>query len=227
MYGPPQYEKVVEDDEDGVYIYDEPGASKLIDTIYDKILEHGTQLTDEKEVLCSILYTCVYDESSLPTCEIDRLQELVFVKPVFKLQKNIKKKNNVEFQTWYVDTDARVYKDWKDYLKNNNLPTCTMVAPKDGIYQADLKEIWSDKTSNVWVECLNINTTRKITSAVDVASTLVNVGCVGIGIAAIFNPISAPVAIAGIYLFIYFNSYMEILPFRISIIKKVFTIFLQ
>ncbi|XP_008201867.1 uncharacterized protein LOC100678274 [Nasonia vitripennis] len=197
LYGPPEYEELCGDTEDGAYIYKENGAMQLIDTIYDKIVEHGTQMTEEKEVLCSILYTCIYDEGSLPNCDEHKLHELVFIRPVFKIQKNIKEKKEVKLKAWYIDTEARVYKNWNDFLKNNNMPTCIMIAPKDGIYQADLKEVWSDKTSTVWVETHSNNATRKYTSAVDVASTLVNFGCVGIGIAAMFNPISAPVAIAG------------------------------
>lgn len=169
----------------------------LIESLYNKISEHGTQLNDEREVYCSILYNCFYDESSISKCDESNLTEMINIIPLFKVQKNLQKKKDIILQTWYIDTEGRVYKDWNDYLKNNNLPTCVIISPKDGIYQADLKEVWSEKTSTVWVEAHNINTTKKITTAVDIASTVVNIGCVGVGIAAIFNPISAPIVIAG------------------------------
>lgn len=204
MYGPPEFEEVCKDSEDGVYVYNEPGAMTVIENIYKKIVEHGTQLTDDKEVLCSIVYSCIYDENSLQTCDEYKLNELIFIRPILKIQKCLKKKDTIEFQNWYVDTEARVYKDWNDFLKNNNMPTCIMIAPKDGMYQADLKEIWSEISSPVWVEMHSNNASKKITNAIDVASTLVNFGCIGIGVAAIFNPITAPVAIAGKYDSFYF-----------------------
>ena len=200
LYGPPEFEEVCDDSEDGMYLYKEKGCMELIDIIYNKIVEHGTQMTENKEVLCSILYTCMYEENSLVGCDEHKLQELIFIRPIFKIQKNIKKKNDIICENWYVDTESRVYKSWKDFLSNNNMPPCTMIAPKDGIYQADLKEVWSDKMSSVCVEVHKNNSTKKITNAVDWASTVVNFGCVTIGIAAVFNPISAPIVIAGNFL---------------------------
>ncbi|XP_023245581.1 uncharacterized protein LOC106637191 isoform X2 [Copidosoma floridanum] len=205
LYGPPEYPDVCNDQKDeeknGAYFYKEKGAIELIDSIFHKVIEHGTQLTEEEEVLCSAIYCCIYDDSSLSQYDVSQLHETIQIIPIFKVQKCIQKKVEkklvTECQVWFIDTEARVYNGWKDYLTHNNLPTCTMVAPKNGIYQADLKEVWSDKTSAVWVEAHRINTTRKITNAVDIASTLVNLGCIGIGVAAIFNPISAPVALAG------------------------------
>lgn len=197
LYGPPEYEEECCDTGDGLYVYSDDGAMSLIESLYNKVVEHGTQLNEEKEVFCSILYNCFYDESSMSKCDESKLTEVINIIPLFKVQKNIQKKSNVTLHTWYIDTEGRVYKDWNDYLKNNNLPTCIMISPKDGIYQADLKEVWSEKMSTVWVETHSINTSKKITTAVDIASTVVNIGCVGVGIAAIFNPISAPIAIAG------------------------------
>lgn len=209
LYGPPEFEEDLcsTPDAPGLYVYGDEGASALIESLYSKISEHGTQLDENNgEVYCSILYNCFYDEGFLGTKknqDESRLTEAINIIPLFKVQKNIKKKKNDVFlkQTWYVDTEARVYKSWGDYLKNNNLPTCVMISPKDGVYQADLKELWSDKSSTVWVETHYLHTTKKITSAVDIASTMVNIGCVGVGIAAIFNPISAPIAIAGLLYF--------------------------
>ncbi|KAJ8683146.1 hypothetical protein QAD02_018938 [Eretmocerus hayati] len=198
LYGPPDFDEVEEDCEDKLYKYNDSEAQPLIETIYTKIVEHGTQLSDEKEVLCNVLYSCIYDEGAISQCDELKVHELIHIIPVFKVQKNVKLKDKIELQNWYIDTEARVYKNWRDYLKNNNLPTCVMISPKDGVYQADLREVWSDTKSAVWVEIQNIHTTRKITSTVDIASTVVNFGCVGVGIAALFNPISGPVLIAGV-----------------------------
>ena len=80
------------------------------------------------------------------------------------------------------------------------MPKCTMIAPAEGIYQADLKELWSEKSSKVWVEVHNNHVNKNLTKAIDIAATAVNVGCIGVGIAAAFNPITAPIVIASKFL---------------------------
>ncbi|XP_058797829.1 uncharacterized protein LOC131668031 isoform X2 [Phymastichus coffea] len=71
------------------------------------------------------------------------------------------------------------------------------IVPKDGFYQGNLKETWLETSSPVWVELHNNNKSNQIINAIDHASTLVNIGSVGIAVAATVNPITTPIAVAG------------------------------
>ncbi|KAL7301150.1 hypothetical protein TKK_0006124 [Trichogramma kaykai] len=196
LFGPPEFKEGYREYCDEAFVYEDKSKMDLITSIYEKIVEHGTQ-PEEKDILCSIVYVCLYEDQQLSKCDEYHINELINIRPIFKVQKAILKNKNTELQNWYVDTETRVYKGWTDFLSNNNLPACTMIAPKDGVYQADLKELWSDKTSKVWVETHNNNANSKYASVVDVAASVANFGYLGISVAAMFNPISAPFAIAG------------------------------
>ena len=52
IYGPPEIEDVCEDIYNVEYEYKQKGAKELIKTIYEKIVQHGTQQPEGKDVLC-------------------------------------------------------------------------------------------------------------------------------------------------------------------------------
>ncbi|XP_058808441.1 uncharacterized protein LOC131674025 isoform X2 [Phymastichus coffea] len=173
LYGPPKIDVDCRYLIDDFYAYEEQ-AMTVIESIYDQIVKHGTQLTNKKEVLCSVLYICIYDETSLRYCDESKLNEQIFIHPIFKVQKCIKKNGILTYEN------------------------CMMIVPKDGFYQGNLKETWCETSCPVWVEIHNNNNkNKKIINAIDAVSTLASIGTVGIGVAAIFNPITAPIAIAG------------------------------
>ncbi|XP_058808458.1 uncharacterized protein LOC131674033 isoform X2 [Phymastichus coffea] len=172
LYGPPKIDVDCRYLISDYYAYEEQ-AMTVIESIYDQIVKHGTQITNKKEVLCSVLYICIYDETSLRYCDESKLNEQIVIHPIFKVQKCIKKNGILTYEN------------------------CMMIVPKDGFYQGNLKETWCETSCPVWVEIHNNNKNKKIINAIDAVSTLASIGTVGIGVAAIFNPITAPIAIAG------------------------------
>lgn len=42
----------------------------------------------------------------------------------------------LQYYNIYIDSCARVYRNWQDYLENNKLPECAICYPKNGIYSA-------------------------------------------------------------------------------------------
>lgn len=131
--------------------------------------------------------------------------------PVFTFRKSISKKsNNAQnankngppsdedtYETQYVDTSGRVYMSWTDYKTKNTLPKCTMVLPKDGIYQPDPTYPITEDYSTVWLEIEDspaCTLTVMICNGIDIASSVAGLGSVGLSIAALFTPL-APVAV--------------------------------
>jgi len=74
-----------------------------------------------------------------------------------------------------VDISCRVYKDWDDFLNNNQLPKCTCCYPKGGVYEGD-------KYDRVYVEFGTTpaaNAGSLVCSVLDTASTVVMVSSEG------------------------------------------------
>ena len=72
-----------------------------------------------------------------------------------------------------------------------------MIAPKDGIYQANLKETWSENKTPVLVE-KHKNSSNTIIKTMDLASTVGSVACMGVAVASFFTPIKLAVAGTGL-----------------------------
>ncbi|XP_028048403.2 uncharacterized protein LOC105832085 isoform X1 [Monomorium pharaonis] len=145
-------------------------------------------------------------------------KELLIVNPVpifkirksvqnnFKTTKSIEQENTpiadeIQYETWYIDTNARVYKTWADYKKNNNLPQCTMVVPKDGFYQADPDYPITEEYSTVWLEIMDspaCTWKAKICNGIDIASSVIGIGTVGLGVASLLTPLAPVVIVSGI-----------------------------
>ena len=191
--GPPESDDESVTDVDGLFIYKQKNAKKVIENIYEKILTHGKQVSNGS-VLCTIIHCCIYDEISIQNC--NDLQNLINVVPVFKVLKNVRGKDNIKYENWYIDIEGRVYKSWQAFLKNNELPKCTIVAPKNGIYQANPKELWSEQELLVWVEKFE-NAKSKTIKILDYASIAGAVGATGVAIGAAFTPIGLGAAVAG------------------------------
>lgn len=141
----------------------------------------------------------------VPVFRVRKYRSLVMTK-----EKEAAKVSDVE-QIYYIDNAGRVYNGFSDYLQNNTLPKCTMVVPKDGRYQADPvlskvtdfeKQNINDFVSSVWIEVHQSpasNMTSKVLLGGDIASTVVTLGCMGVGIAAMLTPVGAGVAAASMY----------------------------
>lgn len=202
IYGLPSYDDIQgpdENAEDRMYNYKTKGAEQTIQAIYKKIVEHGTQQTLGNKVLCNVVYNCWYREDLISNFSESNMRELITITPVFKVENNItngNSQNESDNKIWYIDVEARVYKSWSKYLENNNLSTCTMIVPKDGIYKADLKEVWSEDSTPVWVEVQSHKSYKMVTETIDKASIILNAGCIGVGITSLFTPIGPVVAAA-------------------------------
>jgi len=135
--------------------------------------------------------------------------------PIFKIRKSIQKKSEtkksakeentsiaeieeIQYETWYIDVTGRIYKSWTNYIEKNNLPECTMVLPKNGLYQSDPIYSPTEDYSTVWLEILDsyaCTWTAKLCNGMDVVSTVVGFGTVGLTVASVFTPL-APVVVA-------------------------------
>jgi hypothetical protein len=103
-----------------------------------------------------------------------------FTVPVIRIhQENIK---------LFIDSCGRVYKNWKDYLKNNTIPKCVLCYPKDGVYSA--------VNGAVEVE-FGISpagrTGAKVLQGLDIGGTVLGVGAAGAFITTLFVPVALPV----------------------------------
>ncbi|XP_011688281.1 PREDICTED: uncharacterized protein LOC105450233 [Wasmannia auropunctata] len=130
--------------------------------------------------------------------------------PIFTIRKNVQKKfktkttakqeNTSQYETWYIDLSGRVYKDWTDYKKKNTLPKCTMVLPKDGLYQPNPAYFPTEEYSTVWLEIMDspaCSWKSVLCTAMDVTSGIVGVGTVGLYIASLFTPLAPVAAVSG------------------------------
>lgn len=127
--------------------------------------------------------------------------------PIFKIRKQrfiVQKNSSIEpevgYETWYIDTSGRVYKNWKDYIENNTLPKCTMILPKDGAYEADPSCPVTEDYSTVCLEIVDspaCSWKTKLYNGVDIISSAVGLGTAFLCVASMFTPIAPVVAVTG------------------------------
>lgn len=193
--------------------------------IYNKILECTKEAVDSQRIYFSVIYNIIFRTKIISNIENkqnvktkteekkgkEKEKFVVSPIPVFKIRKSthVKTKNTKEkkallteseagYTTCYIDTTARVYKDWADYITNcNNLPQCTMVIPKNGDYQADTSQPITEDYSTVWLDIMDspaCKLTSKVCKGMDIVNSVIGVSTIGLGVASIFTPL-APVAI--------------------------------
>jgi len=137
--------------------------------------------------------------------------------PIFKIRKNIQKESEtkksakqentstaeieeIQYETWYIDATGRTYKSWTNYIEKNNLPECTMVLPKNGFYQSDPIYSPTEDYSTVWLEIVDSHActwTAKLCNGMDVVSSVVGFGTVGLTVASMFTPLAPVVVVSG------------------------------
>lgn len=120
--------------------------------------------------------------------------------PVFKA----KQEHDSSSQCVFVDTSARKYSNWDDYLNNNTLEKCIYCYPTHGLYETncDNKVRVSFGTSPA------CDFVRRVFSVFDTASTVAAVAATGVGVVAlcgipIVGPIMSATAIAGLSTSVY------------------------
>lgn len=183
-----------------------PEVVRLIDKIFNIIWIHGRWLKDDS-INYGIVYNILFRNKMKEPSSKDEEEELIAI-PVFKIQhyndnpRTKSNKNNEDIYTvWYIDIKGRVYKNWEDYIKNNNLPKCTMVFPKDGYYQPNPQFEIHANNSIVWVtvkDSYMCSSQANIISKVkNTISTVGTAATVGIGVASLFTPANPIVFAAG------------------------------
>ncbi|XP_048509472.1 uncharacterized protein LOC105693840 isoform X2 [Athalia rosae] len=105
---------------------------------------------------------------------------------------------NGKRKSLYIDSEGRIYHNWTDYVVNNTLPECMMVIPMGGFYQMDPAADNTNEKTYVWLEIGPSPETKRFSPYLDVGSTVLGFGAVGVGLAALLAPVAAPIAITGI-----------------------------
>ncbi|XP_033214258.1 uncharacterized protein LOC117171251 [Belonocnema kinseyi] len=213
LFGPPKIDDLLANRsfsgknwEDEIFPRD-PHQQKKISNIYEKIIRHGTENTTKQEIMCGIIYNVIFEMRSIEALKKiletgkcfseENMARCLQPVPIFKVLKNSVKIQNgkrvtKKFAVYYIDDCERVYKNWNDYLGSNFLPECIMVSPKGGEYQGDDKKQWSGKMSYVWTEIHESPACKtKTINAISSINTFVSLGCAGVGVAAVFNPVGA------------------------------------
>nr|KAF7417312.1 hypothetical protein H0235_011843 [Vespula pensylvanica] len=173
--------------------------SKMVSSIYDQITNYGKE--SDGSIFCSVLYnvTCEIPEQSNQTAN----REIKYI-PIFKIRNHSKVSSyddlEEKYNIQYVDHDGRLYLNWNDYLTHNKLFPCIMVVPKNGYYEADLELDITEKSSTVLLAIhfspvCSLNT--KIVNHIDVASSVLSFGALGITALSWFTPIAPMVMLAG------------------------------
>ena len=178
-------------------VYDKKSC-KIINTIYEKIIMYGTE-DKSSPIHVGIIYnvtlnrTVVKKSQKNDTNSCNKESNEVYPIAVFKIMRLN--------STWYIDNDGRIYKSWEDYLNNNKLPKCTMVVPKDGIYQCNPYHKITKQSSTVWIEVKDspaCAVKNRILNVCDNVSNVVTVGTVvGLGATSLVTPVLPVLAAAG------------------------------
>ncbi|CAK9834139.1 hypothetical protein ANTRET_LOCUS10711 [Anthophora retusa] len=171
---------------------------EAINAIYVQIIEHGKRHADNSIYLGIIFNVILLNKDSKKLSKISKKSSEEAVPicaiPVFKIKQD-------NFDVWYIDGEARVYKSWTDYIKNNTLPKCTMVLPKQGFYQCDPSYKVTKYVSTVWVESMDspaCSIKNKVLQGVDIATNVVSICAgVGLGIASLMTPVTPVLIVAG------------------------------
>ncbi|KYM95516.1 hypothetical protein ALC62_13946, partial [Cyphomyrmex costatus] len=200
-------------------------AQNTINQIYDKIRTSSVETDESGSIYYGVIYNMIFRPKT--NNEKPKKKEVkeeankdeknllaVMHVPIFTIrnrkkckttkqtkQENTSTTDDVEYEISYIDLTGRVYKDWTDYKENNNLPECTMVLPKHGLYEPDLDYVPTEDYSTVWIEILESPSCKwnaKLCKGIDFASTVVGYGTIGLSIAALFTPLAPVVAISGV-----------------------------
>lgn len=213
-------DKVKDEQEEEKRRLNEERLDKIVETVYERIVE-ASRTKDSLyvgmlfNVLCNIDGVKAAKEKKEEEEDEDKADQPIPV-PVFKVKRCMEngrvvkprlkengKKSKIGVKalypwcTCYVDVEGRVYKNWTDYVTNNTLPKCLMVLPMGGFYQENPSAFNTENKTYVWIEIGPSPAAGTILPFVDTASSVLGVGALGVGLAAIATPIAAPVLIAG------------------------------
>uniref|UniRef100_A0A1B6EX91 DUF4781 domain-containing protein n=1 Tax=Cuerna arida TaxID=1464854 RepID=A0A1B6EX91_9HEMI len=163
----------------------ETGYNKEQLDVIEKVCDQLVETLDFNN--CNIHFACIF--------VVMKVFKDHYTVPLFKAKGEYESSSKCVF----VDTGARKYSSWDDYLKNNNLQKCIYCYPTYGLYE-------NNESNEV---CVTFGTspacdlTRRMFSFLDTVSTVVTVSATAVGVAAlctvpVAGPIMAATAIAGV-----------------------------
>lgn len=201
-------------------------SCKIINAIHKQVFKYGKKTNNGTDfIYLGVIYNvCFYsNESKNDNAEgcmhshIKKPNE-IYALPIFKIKRDID-------TIWYIDIDARIYKNWKDYLNNNTLPKCLMIVPKNGKYQCNIHSKVTQYSTNVWIEILRspaCKTSKTVLKAVDTTFNVVGIASVvGIGAAALLTPVGSILAATSIH----FLTHLKVIKILLPICTKQLYIF--
>ncbi|XP_015180893.1 PREDICTED: uncharacterized protein LOC107068707 isoform X2 [Polistes dominula] len=181
-------------------------AMEIISLIFDQIMEYGKQ--SDGSIFVGVIYNIIFNvptkktkESNKDNVDIDteEIMKEIQAVPIFKIKNYCLKSSSENIE--YIDNNGRVYIDWINYKTCNTLPACVMVIPYEGFYQPNPELEITEICSKVWVEvCFSpaSSLSAQVVNTADYASSILNVGGLGITLASMFTPIGPAVALAGV-----------------------------
>ncbi|XP_068087029.1 uncharacterized protein [Anabrus simplex] len=174
LFGPPKSLTLV--DNEGIIGY-EPKQIENVRNVCASIIREDVHSEDEDgDTWMSIIFVC----TEIPVHKKEDL--LIATVPVFRVPKKIVgHPDSVRF----IDSNARVYVNWNDYLLNNPLPKCNICYPKEGIYKADIN-------GNVILEfgqTPSCGAVQRLLTIVDQTSNVVTIGTSIITVTSLFHPL--------------------------------------
>ncbi|KAI4461600.1 hypothetical protein MML48_5g00013637 [Holotrichia oblita] len=198
LYGPPKQLK------DGDIGY-EAKEMKEMETLYNQIRTTNNKYSKWNDrIVITFIYNCTEplaqekdkkkekDENYNPDNDFIPVPVIV----LRKCKRNKKEINGKRPCRVFIDSNGRVYQSWDYYLKNNVLPRCQMIYPRDGKYQSKLgssKVLLDNKPSP------SNSSIFKLMQVADIGSGIFGFASGVVLIATAFTPVAAvtvPVAVA-------------------------------
>ncbi|XP_011186855.1 uncharacterized protein LOC105214879 isoform X1 [Zeugodacus cucurbitae] len=134
-------------------------------------------------LLSSIIYVMVTEEKDY---EAAKQSTNFSFHPVIRTRKCLSLNNSSGCCMIFIDEHSRIYQNWQQYLKNNILPSGTMIAPANGIYT--LNE--NDEIDLEICATPNSNSRKKIETAIGVGGIISGTAPLALSMV---MPIAAPV----------------------------------
>ncbi|XP_069968137.1 uncharacterized protein [Bactrocera oleae] len=108
--------------------------------------------------------------------------------PVIRTRKCLSLNNSSGCCMIFIDEHSRIYQNWQQYLKNNILPSGTMIAPSNGVYTLNR----NDEVNLEICTTPNSNSMRKLETAIGVGGIISGTAPLALSMV---MPIAAPVMV--------------------------------
>uniref|UniRef100_A0A034WAH9 DUF4781 domain-containing protein n=1 Tax=Bactrocera dorsalis TaxID=27457 RepID=A0A034WAH9_BACDO len=137
-------------------------------------------------LLSSIIYVMVTEERDH---EVAKHSTNFSFHPVVRTRKCLSLNNSSGCCMIFIDEHSRIYQNWQQYLKNNILPSGTMIAPSNGVYT--LNE--NDEVDLEICPTPNSSSIRKLETAIGVGGIISGTAPLALSMV---MPVAAPVMLA-------------------------------